>query len=322
MSNQIRFNSSLGEECAAFVRWKRSLGYVYDTEERMLQRIDRFLRESHPGAQSLSADIVNEWCQKREGEHPRTHCSRIRCIKQFAKYLVAHGTDAFVPNLPSESKARQMFRAHIYTTKELHMLFSYFDSIDPVAQPLKSIQWPVLFRLFYSSGLRSREARTLLIEDFDPHAETIVVRKSKFGKSRLIPLHPNMAKRLSSYINTIPEHLRKAGLVFPNEQGRPYARHVFFAALMKAADAVGIPHAGKSNGIRVHDFRHTFAVNALRNAFETGANTTAFLPYLSAYMGHVDLRGTEVYLQMTPEAFPEISRRFSTSFGHLIPKEV
>ena len=131
-----------------------------------------------------------------------------------------------------------------------------------------------------------------------------------------------MTNRLAAYLDALPVHLLKSRLVFPNEHGREYGRHAFFAALMKAADAVGIQHSGKSNGVRVHDFRHTFAVRTLRNAFETGRNTTAFLPYLSAYMGHVDLRGTEVYLQMTPESFPEISRRFSESFGNIVPREV
>lgn len=322
MDKKIDFCSHFKNDCAAFVQWKRSLGYIYDTEALMLKRIDRFLCERYPDATILSSSIVNDWCRKRDNEHPRTHCSRIRCIKQFAKYLLSHGVDAFIPDLPSESKARRMFRAHIYTSKELHMLFSYFDSIDPVEHPLRSLQWPVLFRLFYSSGLRSREARSLKIDDFNSQKGTIVVRKSKFGKSRVIPLHPNMTDRLSAYLEALPEYLRKAGLVFPNEKGREYGRHVFFAALMKAADAVGIPHSGKSRGIRVHDFRHTFAVRTMRNAFEAGRNTTAFLPYLSAYMGHVDLRGTEVYLQMTPESFPEISRRFSESFGNLVPKEV
>jgi len=314
------FKSALKTECAEFIKWKRSLGYSYETEEFMLLRIDRFIADTYPDAKDLTREIVDAWCAKRETEHPRTHSSRVRCIKQFATYLIQRGRQAFVTDLPSESKARRIFRAHIYTSKELHMIFSYFDSIDAVADPLGSLQWPVVFRLFYSSGLRSCELRNLSVADFDQDAGTLFIRKTKFGKSRIIPLHPNMTRRISKYLENLPSRLRKSGVLFPANDGRIHERHSFFSALMKAVDAVGIPHAGKSKGVRVHDFRHTFAVRSLRQAFETNMKTTAFLPFLSAYMGHADMRGTEVYIQTTPEAFPEITRRFSAAYGELVPK--
>lgn len=317
--NNNHFIGPLKEHCENFISWKRSGGLKYNTERAMLIRFDRFTCNYSFAPDTLPKEVVEKWCQKREHEHPRTHCSRIRTAKLFAQYMVRCGFDAYVTNLPSEIKSKRKFVAHIYSDSELQKIFSVIDNLESEKYPHGYYQYPVLFRLFYSAGLRLSEAFNIKNKDIDLATETITIRNTKFGKTRIVPLHHDMFTILQNLISHNDSNDPESYVFFRKSNAHKPEKSIggFFIKVIRRA---GLYHGGKSKGMRIHDFRHTFAVRSLRNAYLSGVDVTNFMPYLSAYLGHADLRGTELYLQLTADIYPEITDRFSHSFSTIIPQ--
>lgn len=317
--NNNHFIGPLKKHCENFISWKRSGGLKYDTERAMLIRFDRFTCNYSFAPDTLPREVVEAWCQKRENEHPRTHCSRVRTAKLLAQYMVRCGYNAYITYLPSEVKSKRKFLAHIYSDSELQKIFAVIDNLDPKKYPYGYIHYPVLFRLYYSAGLRLSEAFNIKNKDIDFKTEAIIIRNTKFGKTRIVPLHHDMFAILKDFIfhneNNDPE-----SYVFSRNQNTQKPEKTIGSFFTKVVRRAGLYHGGKSKGMRIHDFRHTFAVRSLRNAYLSGIDITNFMPYLCAYLGHADLRGTELYLQLTADVFPEITDRFSHSFSKIIPQ--
>ena len=318
-TNSFNFVGPLSKHCESFIAWKRSGGLKYEAEYDMLRRFDKFTCDYIFPKDTLPRNIVEKWCIKREHEHPRTQCSRIRVVKLLALYMSLRGYDAYVTCLPSEVKSRRMFHAHIYTDSELKLIFNEIDNLNPKRYPIGHVQYPVLFRLYYSAGLRLSEGYDLRIKDVDFLSETIFIRNTKFGKSRIVPLNHEMFLILKRYIEKYCTK-QPDDYVFPRS-GQKKPQKTIGSFFIRLVRRVGIYHGGKSKGVRIHDFRHTFAVRSMRNAYLAGEDMTNFMPYLSAYMGHADLRGTELYLQLTADIYPEITKRFSDTFSNIYPTE-
>jgi integrase len=109
---------------------------------------------------------------------------------------------------------------------------------------------------------------------------------------------------------------------FPGPSGGPFSLGTVYTLFRKLLLQCGIPHAGRSKGPRIHDARHLFAVRVLRRWYQDGADLDAKLPLLATYLGHVNLSGTQRYLHLTAELFPEITARADAAFGDVIPGRV
>jgi integrase len=107
---------------------------------------------------------------------------------------------------------------------------------------------------------------------------------------------------------------------FPRPNGGTYSLEAVYGLFRKLLLQCGIPHAGRGKGPRVHDFRHGFAVRTLRRWYRNGEDLNAKLPLLATYLGHQHLSGTQRYLHLTAELFPEITARADALFGEVIPR--
>jgi integrase len=175
--------------------------------------------------------------------------------------------------------------------------------------------------LLYTTGLRRRELIRLTFADWDPVERTLLIRTSKFFKSRLVPLSKDASSELIAYLAILAGHVPVQAdtplLWHRSAEGRAYSgggmgmalRRLFQAACVHT-DAGGIP--------RTHDLRHTFAVHALLRWYQAGDDVQAKLPYLSTYMGHVSIDSTRYYLHFVEPLATAASKRFADHCGALV----
>jgi integrase len=208
------------------------------------------------------------------------------------------------------------------TDEELRKFFQAVDALEPTARsPLRHLIMPEVFRLLYGCGFRVREVLKLRVRDVDLNQGIITVRQGKFRKDRLVPPVLPLVNRLRKYAARF-ENRPPDAIFFPGPSGGPFSLRAVYTLFRQLLLQCGIPHAGRGKGPRIHDYRHLFAVHTLRRWYRDGADLDAKLPLLATYLGHQHLSGTQRYLHLTAELFPEITTRADAAFGDVIPRRV
>jgi integrase len=239
-------------------------------------------------------------------------------VRELARWLGRRGGAAYV--LPAGALPRvARYVPHIYTDAELAALFGHTDRCHYNSQvPFRHLVMPVLFRTIYACGLRASEARLLGFDDVDLDAGVLTIRNGKGGKDRQVPVSAGLGDRLAGY------HARVAGRTggdwfFPGTAGRPLTIGNIDKNFRRFLWQARIPHGGRGHGPRVHDLRHSMAVNNLRLWFARGENVAALLPVLSTYMGHTSISDTDYYLRLTAESYPHITGCLQRAYGDVVP---
>jgi integrase len=210
---------------------------------------------------------------------------------------------------------------HIYTDAELAALFAQTDRCHYCSEvPLRHLVMPVLFRTIYACGLRCSEARLLHVADVDIDTGVLQIRDAKGGKDRQVPVSGPLRERLARYQAQVAGQPGRREWFFPGTRpdqpltlGNVY--HNFRRFLWQA----GISHGGPGHGPRVHDLRHSMAVNNLRSWFAAGRDVGALLPVLQTYLGHSSIADTAYYLHLTAESYPDITTRVQLMIGDIVP---
>jgi integrase len=208
------------------------------------------------------------------------------------------------------------------TDDELRRFFQAVDALEPTARsPLRHLIMPEVFRLLHGCGFRVSEVLNLRVRDVDLNQGIITVRQAKGYKDRLVPPAVPLVNRLRKYAARF-ENRPPDVVFFPGPKGRPYSLRAVYGLFRQLLLRCGIPHGGRGKGPRIHDARHWFACHALRRWYREGADLDAKLPLLATYLGHQNLSGTQYYLHLTAELFPEITARADAAFGDVIPRRV
>lgn len=316
---KVQFKSPLGEMMSRFIKEKQSYGYRYETESQAIGHFDRFLCEIDLRSMELPRHIIDRWIAKRPHERPRTHQSRISIVRQLALYLSRQGLNAYVPEVKVTFVNRMDFVPYIFRHEEIKRLLEASDRLPShPCGPLRHLIMPEIFRLLYCCGMRLNEVLNLRVADVNLIEGILTVRMGKFKKDRLVPMAPSMTVRLRKYSMVMGER-KPDDLFFPAPDGGPYSKGALSYIFRSLLRECGIPYRGKGRGPRLHDVRHSFAVHRLESWYRQGADFGNKLPVLATYMGHKDLTGTQRYLRLTPEIFPEITKRLEKVVGHIIP---
>ena len=304
----------------ALVTEKRATGYKYDDQERVLARFAAFSASRFPGLQAPTRDSVEAWiaAARQRGVKPATLHGLAAPVRELARWLGRRGIQAYV--LPGGTLPRPArYVPHIYTGAELAALFAQADRCHYDCQvPFRHLVMPVLFRTIYACGLRVSEARLLHFGDVDVENGVLTIREGKGGKDRQVPVSAPLRQRLAGY------HAQVAGRTggdwfFPGRKGLPLTLMNVNRNFRRFLWQARIPHGGRGHGPRVHDLRHTMAVNNLRSWFARGEDAGALLPVLQAYMGHASIADTDYYLRLTAESYPHIIARVQRAFGDVVP---
>ena len=256
---------------------------------------------------------------RKKGEKGSSFEGRVCTIREFARFMIRGGKDAFViPKGMGCGGSR--FVPHIFTDEELVCFFEKLDKMKiSAASPVQHIVYPVLFRLLYSTGLRPIEAVKLSCQNVDLKNGILFIEQSKGHKDRNVVLSNDMLELMRKYWHRASEIVPMNLYFFPDSNGSCIRTTTVNKVFRKYWIEASIENSEKKSP-RVYDFRHTFATRSLRNQIAKGIDINSFLPYLSAYMGHTHLSDTAYYVHLNPEFFPDINHYHKNDFDYLLPE--
>jgi integrase/recombinase XerD len=315
-----RFQSVLSACMEKFLQEKHACGYAYREQARILQHLDNFLVPEGLATSELPRSIARKWLAKKAHESAGTHQQRIAVTRQFSRFLLRLGYSAYVPDFTFAARNRSTFVPRMLTDGELRKFFQAVDALQPTARsPLRHLIMPEVFRLLFGCGFRVNEVLKLRVRDVDLNQGIITVRQGKFRKDRLVPPTLPLVNRLRKYAAHFEKRPPDA-IFFPGPNGGPFSLRTVYPLFRRLLWQCGISHGGRGKGPRIHDARHLFAVRVLLRWYQNGEDLDAKLPLLATYLGHLNLSGTQRYLHLTAELFPEITARSDAAFGDVIPR--
>jgi integrase/recombinase XerD len=292
--------SALRARAEEYLAMRRVLGFRLTTQGRHLMSFVRFCEER--SADHVTADLAVQWATQvtRGSGNEVYQARRLDVVRIFARHLQALDPATEVP--PEDVLARRYLRIqpYLYSLQEIAALMTAAGALRPA---LRAATWRTLIGLLAVTGMRQGEACRLLCDDADLETGTLVIRDSKFGKSRLVFLHPTAVAALRSYERArdqaFPEPEAVTFLV--NSRGRPLNGHNLPHTFAPLAVAAGLQVPPGQRAPRLHDLRHAFTVATLLDWYRDGGDVQARLPLLATWLGHVDPKSTYWYLQAVPE---------------------
>jgi integrase len=320
MTGQSPFSSVMGPTIARYLSLKEALGRRYAVERDVLKLLDSFLA---PTASDLSPETFDRWCLMQDHLTSGVRRNRMRIVRNLCLYRRRTEAACFVPNAALFPHQHQYIRPHIFTEGEIAALLRVADALVPTASsPLRRQAFRLAIVLLYTTGLRRGELLRLTLGDYEPHESTLLVRASKFHKSRLVPISADASREMGVYIETRRAHRMPLSAETPllwnlYQGGKPYTGGGFGQSIRALLRTSRIRTAA-GRLPRVHDFRHTIAVHALLRWYRAGVDVQAKLPFLASYMGHVSIVSTQYYLQFVEPLATAASERFAGCFGALV----
>lgn len=315
-----QFRSALAPWMIKFLAEKHALGLRYKAGALLLQRVDRLLIEMDCMAPALPRAVVEAWVTRTPGEQVANQRSRTTFIREFARFLRRQAVEAYLLPPGQEPKAAATFIPYIFTAAEVQALLAAVAQFSShPTSPYRQHVVPVIFHILYGCGMRLAEVLHLRWRDVDLERGILVLRDGKSHVDRLIPMAPTLTQRIQRYAQTAMLPQAPDAVVFPAPDGGPYSCVRIYALFRQALWAAGISHGGRGQGPRVHDLRHTFAVHRLMAWYRAGVDLQAALPVLATYLGHRSLKGTQRYLRLTAELYPDLIVTLDRHYGHVVP---
>lgn len=247
----------------------------------------------------------------------------MRIVRNFCLYRSRFEPHCFVPDTASFPLPHQAVRPYIFSESEVARLLDLCSGLPRGRySPLRPELYHLIIVLLFTVGLRRRELLKLTISDYDISEGTLLVRSSKFHKSRLLPLHRDVCREVDRYLQTCRDHRVPTTPDTPFLWNSYCGGHTYTAESLRFGVNALLRLAGiltpKGRLPRIHDFRHSFAVNALLRWYRSGVDVQAKLSFLSAYMGHVSIVSTYYYLHFVEPLASLASNRFARSYGALV----
>ena len=291
--------SALEHDLEDYLQLRRSLGHELAEARWLLPGFVAYLNTRKESTVTVQAAL--EWAQQSTSGRPTTvGPRRMTAARGFARYLAGIYPGTEIPPLglmPHRPRWRPPF---IYSTADTQALMG--AARTTIGPPLRAATYETLIGLLAAAGLRIGEAIKLDRSDIDWSEKVLLIRESKFGKSRLVPLHSTAMRALTAYADLRDEldPRPKEPSFFVSQTHRRLCYEVVSQTFRQVVNAAGVG-AGTSSAPRLHDLRHTFAVSTLLRWYRAGEDVQAKLPSLSTYLGHREPASTYWYLSAAPE---------------------
>ncbi len=321
--NNTSFHGPLAEYLNGYLEQKKSLGFAYTEETRTAHVLDdmSLLFNCKTG---IPDELIYEFTKPQPNWQATTQKRRLAFFNGLGRYMIAHGV-IFSPNaIATVRKCQTTSKPYILSKEEILQLWDIVDNIHPTWRNTH-IFYPVFFRLLYATGMRVGEAIFLRINDVDFDNNTILIRKPKNLQDRLIPVDPSIMAYLNDYKQKVHKVFRPEDLFFVTVAGKPYDQNNINCFFKSCMDKMNLPSGGykdRMRGPHLHCLRHTFAVHSLSAMLKRGISHYVALPYLCAYLGHSSLSSTELYLQLTADAYPDLQKTISEIYKDIYPQIV
>lgn len=289
---------------------RRQLGFELHIEGAELRRFARYADSiGHEGP--ITTALAVEWAQLPIHADPLYKARRLDIVRRFAQFRLMFDSETEVPPPGILGPSYRRPAPHIYTSEEVRTLLSAAARLGPPGG-LRPHTYKTLFGLLACTGLRVSEALHLTRPDVDLDAGLLMVTRTKFRKSRLVPLHASAAEALRAYAAHRDEYLPSSAATdfFLTERGTGLKYHKTFITFLHLRNALGWTGGAYGRPPRIHDLRHTFAVRTLQRWYEEGAPIGNKITALSTYLGHVKVTDTYWYLSAAPELLAAAGARF------------
>ncbi len=284
--------TAISEHVAHFVAMKQKLGYRFKTDAGMLASLARFAADENEAF--IRSETVLKWAS--EAASHRGRVNRLHSAHKFARWLHAEDARHEVPHKDALGhRSRSRPKPHLISIQDIRKLLTAALAIPPVGT-IAPLTWHYLFGLISVTGLRLGEARALTLDDVTP--DGLIVRDTKFRKSRMVALHPTTQDALNRYLVVRCKEKTDDRHLFVLGTGRPPGQSRVSAVFLQLAEQTGIRELGATRGPSPHSLRHSFAVRSIESLYP-GADPGRHMLALATYLGHANVSDTYWYLEST-----------------------
>ena len=320
-SSSPEFISPLAPKLVQFLAQKHAMGYRYREEGRALRELDRFLNTRlSPEDPVITVGIVHDYIARRGTESESNRAHRLTLMREVCRFLRLEDARTAVPDRRSLRIVRRKFVPRVLSRDEgKRFLQACAELPQGRTSPVRDAVLGAALRLLYLAGLRAGELLRLTQADVDLDAGLLHIRHTKFDKSRMVPIAPDLVQQLARCRTLATKHFGAGPPekpFFPSPRGGRYSINALREAFHQTLKTAGIERTSGNRHIRLHDLRHSFAVLRLLLWCEQNVDLGAKLPLLATYLGHVGLASSQRYLQLTQDLMGEITWRHQARFGY------
>jgi site-specific recombinase XerD len=317
-----RFRSRFARALDNYVQLRRALGFRYVSEAPNLRHWDCFMRRRFPKARRVSAKMFDAWTKQLSHLKPLIRRRRQCLVRNFLLFNARDDARAFIPDPTTFARRSETQRPRLITALEMGRVLDVVRQVPPsIANPLRAETLKIGFVLLFCCGLRRGELLRLRLSDIGLEQQVLHIRLTKFYKSRLVPLSRSVGTEIKRYLkrrqsNGIPAR-PDTFLMWSNRNRLQVLNGSSLCALWHRCCVCAQVLNDHGHPPRLHDLRHSFAVNALQRWYDQGVNVQAKLPHLAMYLGHANLVSTHYYLKLTPELCQAATKRYHDRFATL-----
>jgi len=296
----------------AYLTRQRSLGMRFDSAGQLLRRFSRAMGDRP--IQEVTPEAILDFLNG-DGVLTATWTLKHKVLTGLYRFAVSRGYVVNSPLPTALPKLPPQQTPYVYSTDELRRLLEATAILRTGHSRHVPAMYRTLLLLLYGTGMRIGEALRLTVRDVDLAERVITVRCTKFFKTRLVPIGPKLAYELAAHLerrSLLPTPLRKTGPLFASRgmRGWCYPRVITMFQHVRRAAGIECP-VGEPRPPRLHDLRHTAAVHRVVAWYRAGQDVQRLLPQLATYLGHLNIRSTQRYLQMTPDLLQVANQRFA-----------
>ena len=298
--------TSLRESADDYLRIRRALGYKLVNTGALLPRFVEYLEAS--GADTVTTELALAWATLPVATKPVYWQGRLTIARGFARYLQTIDPRAEIPPTDALPAARGRPAPYIYSDEDIDALMI---AAGRLKTRLGAATMQTLLGLLAVTGMRSGEAVRLDRDDVDLQHARLIVRDSKFGKSRQLPVDPTTVAALRNYLQ-VRDRLKpspRTSALLIGTRGERLTRHYAEWAFRLLRERIGLKPRPGCGPPRLHDLRHTFAVRTILDSYRTDGDPQARLAALSTYLGHANPAASYWYLSATPELLALVAAR-------------
>jgi integrase len=289
------------KQIEAYLTIRRMCGYKLREEERILRQFAHFA--SKQGITHVRKQTALQWAA--DAKSPRQRERRLRMLVAFARHARSEDSGHEVPAAGVFAAAPTISRIpHIFSIEDLRRLLMAASELGP-DNGFRPWIYHTLFGLLACTGMRISEALALRVDDVTTNG--LMIRETKFRKSRLLPLHETTIAELDRYRHRRAALGSASDRLFLASHGRPLCYTTVISTFLFLLRHIGLHPGPGHNGPRLHDLRHTFAVRCLEAVPESREHVGIHMRALSTYLGHYGIAQTYRYLQATPQLMKDIA---------------
>lgn len=300
--------SDLRNAMEEYLALRRALGFQLVLAGAALHRFVSFLEKE--GVSVVTTKLALRWATQPRLPNPTQWANRLCIVRRFALYRSMSDPRTEIPPLGLIPYHYSRKTPYLYSDAEIIQILKAAKKL-PSTTGFRAETYSTLFGLLAVTGMRMSEGIHLNLEDVDLSRGLITINRTKFGKSRIVPVHPSTQRKLQKYIRRRATYypVTTTKRFFISEHGTPLTTGTVRQTFIAISRQIGLRWPQESHGPRLHDLRHRFAVKILNDWYRADVDAERNLPKLATYLGHTHVSSTYWYLTATPELLHRVAKK-------------